>query len=124
MSIKVVCPNGHELKVKDELAGKTGLCPTCKAKVVIPPLDAKTSKAAESAAQAVKRADSGDDLTEDAILGILGPYEPDRRVQVPLEEPPTRARPGKPTTRVCRRCHEEVTGDAHICPNCRTYIGG
>lgn len=32
MSIKVTCPNGHALKVKDEFAGKAGLCPHCKAR--------------------------------------------------------------------------------------------
>ena len=31
MSIRVVCSNGHTLNVKEKYAGKTGLCPKCKA---------------------------------------------------------------------------------------------
>jgi hypothetical protein len=34
MSIALVCPNGHKLRVKDEYAGKRVLCPRCRA--VIP----------------------------------------------------------------------------------------
>lgn len=29
MGIEAFCPNGHRVKVKDALAGKKGLCPTC-----------------------------------------------------------------------------------------------
>lgn len=36
MAIEVQCPNGHLLRVKDEHAGKTGLCPHCHAKVQVP----------------------------------------------------------------------------------------
>jgi hypothetical protein len=38
MGIKFVCPNGHRLHVKADLAGKTGICPECQARVVIPAL--------------------------------------------------------------------------------------
>ena len=64
MSIKVVCPNGHVLRVKDSLAGKTGLCPTCKARVSVP--EPETSS-----------------MDESAILSILGPYEPGKAVRNP-----------------------------------------
>lgn len=36
MSIDVVCPNGHTLKVKDKYAGKTGRCPHCQMPVQVP----------------------------------------------------------------------------------------
>ena len=36
MGIVASCPNGHRIKVKDELAGKKGICPTCHAKFRIP----------------------------------------------------------------------------------------
>lgn len=36
MPIRVVCPNGHALRVKDNLAGKPGVCPTCQAGFVVP----------------------------------------------------------------------------------------
>jgi len=32
MGIVAHCPNGHRVKVKDHLAGKRGICPTCGAK--------------------------------------------------------------------------------------------
>jgi len=36
MGIVAICPNGHRIKVKDELAGKKGICPTCAARFRIP----------------------------------------------------------------------------------------
>ncbi|HEY3392791.1 MAG TPA: hypothetical protein VGK58_08795 [Lacipirellulaceae bacterium] len=36
MGIRLSCPNGHKLNVKDNLAGKRGICPACGAKFVIP----------------------------------------------------------------------------------------
>lgn len=36
MVIRLHCPNGHPVRVKDELAGKTGLCPKCRAQVRVP----------------------------------------------------------------------------------------
>jgi hypothetical protein len=118
MSIEVVCPNGHTLKVKDSLAGKKGLCPVCKTQVNVPP---------------ASDAPSGAQLTEDAILGILGPHEPDPgRSQAPIEDPmpargatgvnldPTRAPPNKS----CDKCNMEIPAGTVICPHCRTYIAG
>lgn len=35
MGIVCHCPNGHRVKVKDQMAGKYGLCPYCKAKFSI-----------------------------------------------------------------------------------------
>jgi len=36
MGIRVTCPNGHNLKVKDTQAGRRGICPECGAKFKIP----------------------------------------------------------------------------------------
>jgi hypothetical protein len=36
MGIRFTCPNGHKLNVKDHLAGKRGICPSCGTKFVIP----------------------------------------------------------------------------------------
>jgi hypothetical protein len=36
MAIEIQCPNQHLLRVKDEFAGKVGLCPHCHAKVQVP----------------------------------------------------------------------------------------
>jgi hypothetical protein len=36
MGIRFYCPNGHKLNVKSHLAGKTGFCPECGVRLVIP----------------------------------------------------------------------------------------
>jgi hypothetical protein len=36
MGIRFNCPNGHKLNVKEHLAGRTGICPSCGAKTQIP----------------------------------------------------------------------------------------
>jgi hypothetical protein len=43
MGIRVVCPNGHEFKVKDKYAGKKGLCPHCEGQVIVQVPDALSS---------------------------------------------------------------------------------
>ena len=46
MGIRFLCPNGHKLNVKADLAGKRASCPECGAKLVIP--SASTDRAADS----------------------------------------------------------------------------
>jgi hypothetical protein len=58
MSISAKCPNGHVLKVKDEFAGKSGLCPHCHARVFVPMPIRNEEKAR---------------ITDDEILSLLGP---------------------------------------------------
>jgi hypothetical protein len=36
MGIRFLCPNGHKLNVKTDLAGKRAICPDCGAKLVVP----------------------------------------------------------------------------------------
>ena len=111
MSIRVVCPNGHPLNIPDSFAGKTGLCPVCKARVKVP--------------QPVQN-----QVLEDAILGILGPNE-----GVGREEPvssqaspqPAAAKSYEgplPPRKSCARCNREIAASIHVCPYCHTYIGG
>lgn len=109
MSIRCVCPNGHVLKVKDSLAGTTGLCPACKAKVRVP------------------RPQSSP-VSEDAILDILGRESKARQSDtatyydtsdtVPLPGGKDRGMP----TKSCYKCNEEISAGIHICPYCHTYI--
>ena len=58
MSISIKCPNGHLLKVKDEFAGKSGLCPYCRSPVFVP-MPVHTDEKAR--------------ISDDEILGVLGP---------------------------------------------------
>lgn len=113
MAIQVTCPNGHTLKVSDDMAGKTGLCPKCKAKVKVP--------AAERQA-----------LTEDAILEILTSGEDSWQPQAsdtsdldPMAQmAKARRTPEGPTTprKTCPRCNAIIPGGMKICPNCKTYV--
>ena len=36
MAIEIRCSNGHTLRVKDECAGRSGLCPHCHTRVQVP----------------------------------------------------------------------------------------
>ena len=109
MSIRCVCPNGHVLKVKDAMAGTSGLCPKCRARVNVP----------RSRVQPV---------SEDAILDILGPQTPapladtathyDLSDTTPLSGVHERGTPKKS----CNKCNEEISAGTHICPYCHTYI--
>lgn len=36
MGIVAYCPNGHRVKVKDEFAGRKGVCPECRARFRVP----------------------------------------------------------------------------------------
>jgi len=117
MSIKVRCPNGHLLSVSDRFAGKSGLCPACKARVQVP----------QARAAAV---------SEDAILNILksrspgpaqyvappAPMEPVKEPAMePAKEPHKADRMALPK-KTCYKCQQEILATAHICPLCHTYI--
>lgn len=39
MGIEAFCPNGHRVKVKNELAGRKGICPQCQSRFRIPRAD-------------------------------------------------------------------------------------
>ena len=72
MSISIKCPQGHVLKVKDEFAGKSGLCPHCHCRVFVPmPVHSHTSAR----------------ISDDEILGLLG--QPERVEPEPPPVPPT-----------------------------------
>ncbi|MCX7426893.1 MAG: hypothetical protein NTW96_14860 [Planctomycetia bacterium] len=110
MSIRVACPNGHVLRVKDSLAGKVGLCPACKAQVRIPEL--------------------GGNMSEDDIIDVLGPHDPSREPRFSASvggESSGAARAStaegpSPPKKSCSHCNREISSGTHICPFCRTYI--
>ncbi len=106
MSIRIVCPNGHALRVDESHAGKTGLCPACKARVQVPQI--RTA-----------------DVSEDAILGILGPHSPrasPAATASPMTRPVDEHGVAGPPKKNCHKCYREITAGTHICPFCHTYI--
>lgn len=52
MGIVSFCPQGHRVKVKDALAGKKGICPTCGARFRIPKVSAPPPAVAAAPAAA------------------------------------------------------------------------
>jgi hypothetical protein len=51
MGIVCHCPNGHRVKVKDHLAGKTGICPSCGARFQIAQANETTADTAPSGSE-------------------------------------------------------------------------
>jgi len=104
MSILVTCPNGHVLRVKNCFAGKTGLCPECKARIVVP----------EPA------------MSEDDIIGVLGPHDPSQSGMgstiIGGRSDDHAAASPSPPKKSCTKCNREIAAGTHICPFCRTYI--
>ncbi len=107
MTIRVTCPNGHALKVKDGFAGKVGLCPKCKAQIQVPRLD-------------------NGDMSEDDIADILGGPDVPEAARPRKEAPRPVALPRQeravPQGKTCHSCNEEIAASIHICPHCHTYI--
>jgi len=125
MAIEVRCPNGHVLKVKDRFAGKSGLCPRCKARVEVPKPSA---------------------VTDEEILDVLGPPpppEPDSE-----DEEAAGVGPGRPgevhqdprhvlgsesgisllgssilgRKKICPGCHRVTSYSFKWCPGCGTPL--
>jgi hypothetical protein len=53
MGIRFLCPNGHRLNVKEDLAGRRGICPNCGAKFLIPSADGSQQPVAVAATAAI-----------------------------------------------------------------------
>ncbi|HID74676.1 MAG TPA: hypothetical protein EYP56_01620 [Planctomycetaceae bacterium] len=105
-TILVVCPNGHSLKVKSSLAGKTGRCPVCRALVKVP--NPSTEKLSEEAILQIISSPDEDEASERGS----GP----REIRLPHGA-------GQPM-KSCSRCNREIPATTHICPYCHTYIAG
>ena len=149
MSIRVTCPNGHTINVKDSCAGMVGLCPVCKLKVKVP--------------------EPAGGMSEDDIITVLGPHEPSHFHHGSAAEPgdslassssifsssergsdssysgiggssgiglgsssgigssdigmgDSRVEASSPPKKICTSCRREISAGTHICPFCRTYI--
>ena len=117
MSIKVTCPSGHQLKLKEKYAGQTGLCPKCQARIYVPdPNEAQ--------------------VTEDSVVDMLGPPMHEEESLPVHQESRHRRRPGDSAsgtgqsgtsllgaeTFTCPKCRKVVSTTYHICPHCWTYF--
>jgi hypothetical protein len=107
MSIRCVCTNGHVLRVKEALAGSSGLCPLCRTRVEVPKLHSS--------------------MSEDAILDILSKEPRPTRTDTAHLKPFGDSQlsgvfnlPG--STKICGRCNREIDSGVHVCPHCHTYV--
>jgi len=121
MSIKVTYPNGRALQVKNEFAGRAGLCPHCKAQIIVPAAERRT-------------------VSEDDLLAVPTPASVDQCTPVASEpqsqQPPpaqrekpkedSAARHGSSTplrrTRVCPKCCEFISMSHSYCPRCHKAL--
>ena len=105
MSIRVVCPKGHSLKIKDKYAGRTGFCPLCKSPIKIPVPD--------------------EEIPGGLVRGI---YDPSKSglsglaLEVPefIDDPADED--SEDTMQICGKCQKEVPASAQVCPHCKAYI--
>jgi hypothetical protein len=110
MAIRVVCSNGHVLKAKDHLAGKTVLCPDCGVRVKIP-------------------VPHNGEFSEDSILDVLGPHDGVGPPHVPMgsDRSPEDSGVGTsatnaPLKKACPRCDRSIDPGTRVCPHCNTYV--
>jgi hypothetical protein len=101
MAIELTCPNGHKLKVKDEFAGRAGLCPCCKARVNVP---------------------KKDDPLDDAILSVLGPQASDARAKPQAPDLIGELFSTAKRKKLCPGCGGETSYAFTTCPRCGTPL--
>jgi hypothetical protein len=90
MGIRFSCPNGHLLNVKEHLAGKRGICPSCGAKFVIP-------AALESAEATAVPLPAGASVS--TIAGATSqPEKPS--VAIPVEDAPAAPQASSPAAQI------------------------
>jgi len=96
MSIKMLCPNGHKLRVDERHAGQRAMCPRCSARLTVP-------------------TPTRHELSESSIVALLGEASPHQAVL-------TRAAPPERPKRTCPKCQTVMSAAYHICPQCRVYL--
>ncbi len=74
MGIRFTCPNGHKLHVKTFQAGRSGVCPHCGAKILVPSATPQSAAAAASANSAVSPAGGtgspGDFASQSVVITV------------------------------------------------------
>jgi uncharacterized paraquat-inducible protein A len=94
MAIRVICPNGHSLNVKEKYAGRIGLCPECQAQVEVP-----------------RRA-----ISDSSVIAILGEH-------IGQDSPAEKVGVKSGTNKLpCPRCHAFLSKNNRACPHCHLYL--
>jgi anti-anti-sigma factor len=104
MSIRTFCPNGHPVRVQEELAGKTGLCPRCRARLHVPLVEQDGDRPRPSG-EFARQAPRPDWATGESAASAPGlPY------------------PLKKKTRLCVGCGNIASQSFNVCPRCGTTL--
>jgi hypothetical protein len=106
MWTRVLCPNGHALKVRTKHGGQAGKCPQCAAAVTIP------------------------ELTEEELFAMIDALDKDTPVH--QEAKPEEVIGGESSLLVgstmlkrlktCPKCKQQFSAKYTICPHCRTFL--
>jgi hypothetical protein len=108
MWTRVLCPNGHALKVRTKHGGQSGKCPQCATLVKIP------------------------ELTEEELFALIDAVAGDKSAAV--HQDPKHDKPGDAgdsvlvgsqmlkRLRTCPKCKQQFSAKYSICPHCRTFL--
>ncbi len=108
MSIRVVCPQGHDLKIKEKYAGMMGVCPICGTPIKVP--------------------DHTGLFDEDSIMDVLEPQESGvsglslQISDIDAWSMTAEQRDAGKATKTCTMCRKSVPENAHVCPYCHNYV--
>jgi hypothetical protein len=106
MGIRFACPNGHKLNVKEHLAGKRGICPSCGAKFLIPAASngndqpAETSPTSDAAPAATfPKSDESPPSTDPGSMSVVIPVvdQPVPPTQLPMPTGQPTESPAQPS---------------------------
>ncbi len=127
MVLRVKCPNGHSLKVDEKYAGRTGVCPSCKAKVRIPELKKDVSEDAILLALSTPESKPGSPAGDPGGADFDLPVHQEPTSDEARSSDSTVIAPGSSSSvlraaRRCPSCKNRVPPHYTICPHCRRYL--
>ncbi|RLS64300.1 MAG: DUF4339 domain-containing protein [Planctomycetota bacterium] len=115
MGIIAYCPNGHRMKVKDELGNKNGLCPECGVKFRIPAKDEQVA--------AVPVLKTGGQAVASAVLPLAAAGEPKALAPEATPEYMPEATPEDRPESQARQFHPAINEQLELAW-CIAFVGG
>jgi TPP-dependent indolepyruvate ferredoxin oxidoreductase alpha subunit len=115
MAIRIRCPNGHLLKIKEKYAGRTGMCPRCRRQVRVPTLDELYDEQIIAVLDKPRAVDTDDEPTDRHVLDE--PTKDESGVSL-LGASAVR----KPS--ICPHCQHRASFSFSHCPRCGTLLPG
>ncbi len=119
MSINFHCPCGQRLQVPDEMAGRTGKCPSCGAAVLVPGSAAPTSFPAPPPPPPVPPPAPALGSPPLPPPVPAGPSAPPLAGGIPPQPPASGG-----STRNCPHCGGVILANARKCKHCGEYLTG